>query len=313
MTDPAAPKIAILLATYNGAACLQEQLDSFAAQTVPPALILVGDDGSSDDTRAILTAFAEAHPALNLQLTDGPCRGAAQNFLSLLRQCPDWVDVAALSDQDDVWLPDKLHRGLRALESDPSPRDSLLYCGRSWECDASLKKLSLSRGLKKPAGFRHALVQNVAGGNTMMLNRAALDLARSASSEARKLVVHDWWLYQIITGAGGRVIFDDAPLLLYRQHGGNLIGANRGLEAKKKRLRMLVSGRFRRWNTINIAALSASAHRLTPDHRAVLLQFAQERNHGLIRRLIMLWRTGLYRQGVQGTISLYLAAILRRV
>lgn len=313
MTDRAAPKIAILMATYNGAACLQEQLDSFAAQSLPPAQVLVGDDGSSDETRAIVQAFGEAHPALNVQLIEGPCRGAAQNFLSLLRHCPDWVDVAALSDQDDVWLPDKLQRGLRALAQDPAPEDMLLYCGRSWECDVTLKKLSISRGLKKAAGFRHALVQNVAGGNTMMLNRPAQDLVRAASPEARKLVVHDWWLYQIITGAGGRVIFDDAPLLLYRQHEGNLIGANRGLEAKKKRLRMLVSGRFRRWNTVNIAALSASAHRLTPEHRAVLQDFAEARNHGLLGRLAMLRRTGLYRQGVRGTLSLYLAAVLRRI
>ena len=322
-------KVAILLATYNGARygarILQEQLDSYLRQSHPPALLLVSDDGSKDDTRAILADFARAHPELPVTVLDGPQMGAAQNFLSLLRQVPDWVDVVALSDQDDVWLPDKLRRGVRALCQAPEPvgepvgepvtgsGNCLLYCGRSWECDDKLDNLNLSRGLKRPASFRHALVQNVAGGNTMMLNRAALRLCQAASLEARKIVVHDWWIYQIITGVGGAVIFDDAPLLLYRQHDGNLIGANRGFNAKKTRLRMLVSGRFRRWNTMNIKALTASADRLTPENRKLLDMFAQERNRSFLHRVGLIWRAGLYRQGLQGSVSLYLAALLRRI
>lgn len=323
MTDISAssrPRVAVLLATYNGAAALQAQLDSIANQTRQPALLLVSDDRSRDESCEIVRGFAKAHPEIKVDLQTGPCMGAAQNFLSLLRRVPRDIDFAALSDQDDVWLPDKLKLGLRAIMSAEEaaqgrtgPKASLLYCGRSWECDADLGNRRLSRGARRPASFRHALVQNVAGGNTMMLNRPALDLCRVASLEARKLVVHDWWLYQIITGAGGRVIFDDTPLLLYRQHGGNLIGANRGLEAKKKRLSMLFSGRFRRWNTVNIKALMASAQRLTPENRAVLEMFAHDRNGPLWQRVSMIRRAGLYRQGVQGRLSLYLAAVLRRI
>jgi glycosyltransferase involved in cell wall biosynthesis len=309
------PKVAVLLATYNGAAALQAQLDSIAEQSLPPVLLLVSDDASRDDSCAIVQRFAEAHPDIQVDLKTGPCMGAAQNFLSLLRRVPVEIDFVALSDQDDVWLPDKLRRGVYALQeaAQTAPETSLLYCGRSWECNAELGNRRLSRGIKRPVSFRHALVQNVAGGNTMMLNRTAINLCGAASSEARKLVVHDWWLYQIITGVGGRVIFDMTPLLLYRQHGGNLIGANRGLEAKKKRLLMLFSGRFRRWNTINIKALMASSHRLTPENRALLQIFAQDRNGPLWRRVSMVWRIGLYRQGLQGSLSLYLAALLRRI
>ncbi|WP_315900558.1 glycosyltransferase [Maritimibacter alkaliphilus] len=329
MTTPTA-KIAILMATYNGADCLRAQLDSFATQTVTPALILVSDDGSRDDSRAIVQAFAEDNPALQVELLEGPRKGAAQNFLHLLQSCPPWIDYAALSDQDDVWLDDKLERGLRALQgaeaaaqrsaapvpepiptpaAPPRPR---LFCGRSWECDATLGNRRLSRGLRRPASFRHALVQNLAGGNTMMLDRAGLDLLQAASREVRKLVVHDWWIYQLITGVGGEILFDPVPLLLYRQHQGNLIGANRGLVAKRVRLRMLFNGRFRRWNTINIAALRGSAHRLTPENRQVLELFAEERNGPPLQRLSMLRRSGLHRQGLAGQMSLYLAALLRR-
>ncbi len=309
----AAAKVAVLLATYNGAARLGEQLASYRAQQRQPDLILVSDDGSTDQTRQILADFAAQNPDLALQVIDGPCRGAAQNFLHLLRQTPDWVDVVALSDQDDVWLPDKLQTGLEWLAQTKAAQTPLLYCGRSWECDENLQNRTLSRGLLRPASFRHALVQNVAGGNTMILHRPALNLVRAASHEARKVVVHDWWIYQIISGAGGQILFDDTPRILYRQHIGNLIGANRGFAAKKKRLRSLVSGRFRRWNTLNIKALSASAHRLTTENRALLNRFAHDRNGGLWARARLIWDAGLYRQGLAGTLSLYLAVLLRRL
>lgn len=307
MTSPA---VAVLLATYNGAACLGEQLDSYAAQTHRPALILVSDDGSKDETCAIVRRFSDEHPELVVELVAGPCRGVSANFLSLLSQTPDWVDIVALSDQDDVWLPDKLARGVQALCDGDGLR---LYCGRTWECNVDLGHRRKSRAPVRPTGFRHALVQNVAGGNTMMLNRSALDLVQGAASEQRKVVVHDWWLYQIISGGGGTVIYDREPVLLYRQHDKNLIGANRGWRAKLFRVRKMLSGRFRRWNTINIKALSASGHRLTAENRALLEVFAKGRNASLWQRLRMLRRTGVYRQGPLGQMSLYAAALLGRL
>lgn len=309
----ARPSVAILLATYNGASCIQEQLESYLSQTRAPDLILVSDDGSTDDTLAIIEAFRDSHPEIRCHIGKGPRRGSAKNFLSLIQDTPDWIDVVALSDQDDVWLPDKLERGLSALSEASPGSEILLYCARTFECDAALNRPRLSRGITRPPAFRHALVQNIAGGNTMMLNRAALDLVRAASREVAKLVVHDWWIYQIVTGAGGRVIFDPRPALLYRQHGGNLIGANTGIAARLRRVRLMLSGRFRRWNTINLLALKASSHRLTPENRRLLAEFEACRQAGAWQRLRLLRRTGLYRQGFFGLLSLYAAALLGRL
>lgn len=306
------PSIAILLATFNGAANLREQLDSYAAQTLPAARLIVSDDGSQDETLALLTEFAAAHPELPLTLIAGPRRGAARNFLHLLRAVPPEIDMVAISDQDDVWLPEKLAHGAAVLAAADRAIPTL-FGGRSWVCDAHLGQRHLSSLPLRAPGFRHALVQNIAGGNTMMLNRAALEVLQPASLEPRKLVVHDWWIYQIITGVGGRVVFDPEPLLLYRQHGGNLIGANHGLAAKFRRFRLLLSGRFRRWNSINIKALNASVHRLTPQNRQILADFEQLRRSGMIERLRLLKRTGLYRQDLQGLLSLWLAALLGRI
>lgn len=303
------PVVAVLLATYNGAACLQEQLDSLAAQTYPPARVLVSDDGSTDATRAIVSGFAARHPALGVEILEGPRRGSAANFLSLLARCPEDVDMACFCDQDDVWLPGKIARALAQLD----PASLQMYCARTWECDETLQNRRASRLHPRPPGFANALVQNIAAGNTIALMGPALALSRAAAREAGAVVVHDWWIYQLLTGAGAQVIYDTEPVLLYRQHRGNLIGANRGPLATLRRLRHLFTGTFRRWNNINLAALETSAQRLTPENRRLMRAFAAGREGGPRARISMLRRTGVYRQGRLGEASLRLAALLGRL
>lgn len=307
-----APAIAVLMATCNGAAFLRDQLDSLAAQSLPPRWLVVSDDGSTDGTGAILSGFAARNPQISLHLLDGPRQGAAANFLFLLRHVPAEADLVAIADQDDVWLPDKLMRGARMLAAQPRGRPALLGT-RTLVCDEGLQQRHPSPLWRRPFGFRHALVQSVAGGNTMMMNRATVSLAAAAAAEARQVVMHDWWLYQIVSGAGGQVLFDLQPQVLYRQHGANQIGANDGLWAKLRRLQALVRGDFRRWNGINLRALQASAHRLTPENRALVTGFAHLQHGGLGARLAGLHRLGLYRQGVAGRASLWLAALLGRI
>jgi glycosyltransferase involved in cell wall biosynthesis len=304
------PAIAVLMATFDGAAHLAAQLDSIAGQTLPPRWLVISDDGSTDDTLAILSEFAARNTAIEVSFLQGPRLGAAANFLHLLRHVPEGADVAALSDQDDVWLPGKLADGVALLGAANLP---VLLGTRTLVCDESLGGAHPSPLWRRPFGFGHALVQSFAGGNTMMLNRAAIALAFAAAAEAGRVVMHDWWLYQIISGAGGRVVFDLRPQLYYRQHGANQIGANRGPIAKLHRLRALLRGDFRAWNGINLQALTASAHRLTPENRAVLMGFARLRDLPLPARVAQFRRLGLYRQGPAGTASLWLALALGRL
>lgn len=308
-TDPT-PSIAVLVATYNGAATLGAQLSSFSRQTWRPKLVLVSDDGSQDETRAIVSDFAEDNPELQIILVEGPRQGAASNFLSLLQQVPSGIDLVAFADQDDVWLEEKLQRGARALTESEGPT---LYCARTWECSADLKQRRLSQDRATDPGFAHAIVQNIAGGNTMMLNRAAWVQLAEASYEAGRVVIHDWWIYQIITGMGGRVIYDPEPVLLYRQHGRNSIGANRGLCAKYRRAHSLLTGGYSAWSRTNVAALRASAHRFTPENRALLERFAEGRSAGLRNRVAMLRQTGIRRHGSEGRLALWAAVLLNRL
>jgi len=303
--------VAIVMGTFDGADMLPMQLESFAAQSLLPSRIVISDDGSRDATRAVISAWANAHPEIDTAVIEGPRRGAAQNFLSLLRQDLG-TDFLAISDQDDVWLPEKLKVAVEALRRLPESLPAL-YCGRTWEVPHDLSRRKLSRGAPRPPGFSHALVQNIAGGNTMVLNRAGAQAIREAARVTSDCVVHDWWIYQVISGIGGTVIFDNTPHLLYRQHEGNVIGANRGFAATLLRAHALVSGRFSDWCDCNIAAMRQIEDRLTPANRGLLEAFVVARTLPPLQSLAAIRRAGFYRQGWRAQLSLYLAAVLGKL
>lgn len=314
-TVAAPAHVAILMAVYDGSLTLPEQLASFVAQDHTDWQLIASDDGSSDDSRAVLARFAEGGGPHKVHSLDGPGQGAAQNFLFLIRQaaalCPpdSWL---AFSDQDDVWLPNRLSRGLAALSAGPTEQPAL-YCSRTWITDKQLGGRRLSPPRPQPPGLRNALVQNIAAGNTILLNPAGARLVMAAAAEVVDVVLHDWWIYLLITAAGGRVVHDDEPTLLYRQHTENQIGANDHLRARLKRVGMILTGTWRDWNNINAAALLASKARLAPEGQDLVLRFQAMRESWLLLRLWRLARLGLYRQTRASTLALWFAALLGRV
>lgn len=303
-------QVLVLMGLRNGAAHLQAQLDSLAAQDHADWTLIASDDGSTDGTGAILQAFARGAGAGRVTVLAGPCRGVAANYLSLLRSLPSGPCWVAFADQDDVWMPDRLSRGLAALAGQAGPA---LYCSRTW-IDRAGAGLRLSPARPRPPSFANALVQNVAAGNTILLNPAAGALLAAAAREVETILLHDWWAYQMVTGAGGVVLHDDRPTILYRQHAGNLIGANDGWRARLARLRAMLGGVLRDWNGTNLAALQAVTHRLDPRARRQLQAFAQARSlPGALARIRALRGLGLYRQTRASTAALWLAAALGRI
>jgi glycosyltransferase involved in cell wall biosynthesis len=304
------------MAVFNGAPHLAAQLQSLADQSHADWDLITSDDGSTDAGDAILADFAarwQAGPARHgVTRLAGPSRGFVRNFFHLLRQVPRAAAFAALSDQDDVWFPDKLERALAALAALPKGQPGL-YCARSLICDADLRPLRPSPRFRRPVTFRNALVQSAGGGNTMVLNPAAIRLVQAALTEAEDAAAHDWWLYQIVTACGGSVLRDSEPVLHYRQHGGNAIGANTALAGRLYRIFFVMGRRFAAWNDVNLRSLAASRHRFTPEAAAVLDHYVAARNGPVWARLRALWASGVYRQHRRGTVALYLACLFGRL
>ncbi|WP_313740169.1 glycosyltransferase family 2 protein [Pseudomonas sp.] len=303
--------VAILMCTYNGGAFLREQLESFADQTYTHWTLYVSDDASTDATRTILKEYQARWGEGRLRLFDGPCEGFGKNFISLLKRADVHADFYAFSDQDDVWFNDKLERSVASLVTRPDSEPAL-FCSRTQLVDATRQTLGFSPLFARPPSFKNALVQSLAGANTMTINQAARDLMLQLPDDA-DIVAHDWLAYLLVSGCGGHVHYDARASLEYRQHGRNVIGANNRLQDRVKRLRKMLSGRFVTWNDANVRILRALDPWLTAESRAVLAHFEKGRRASALTRCYELRRSGVYRQTTLGNITLIIAALLARV
>ena len=273
----------MLLSTFDGARHLRPQLRSLAQQTYRRWTLLWRDDGSSDETTALIDAFRSelGEERCVAAAVPGGHLGITGSFLALLRQVPAG-HVAAFADQDDVWLPEKLARGVSALQAVPADRPAL-YCARQCLVDEDLSPLGLSPQPNRSAGFPAALTQNVATGCTVMLNQAAIALV--AASEPPDGTLHDWWSYLLVSAAGGQLIADPVPVVLYRQHSANAVGAphsllRRGVMALRRGPDAFMQ-LFRR----HVAGLLASGTVLSPEAVRDLRILEDALSGGLLPRL----------------------------
>ena len=304
------PSVTILMCTYNGERYLAEQLDSIALQTHSAWRLIVSDDGSTDGTLQILKAYQDRWGAEKLEIRKGPCRGFVANFLSLACDKKIDADFFAFSDQDDVWLPNKLGVAFGHMQGHDHGIPHL-YGSRTTCVDEHLRVVGASPRFAFPCGFRNALIQSFAGGNTMVFNRKAKQLFELAG--IKDVPVHDWWAYLLVSGAGGHVHYDPNSYLLYRQHRGSLIGANDSMMARVRRLLSVLGGEFRGWTDRHLVALNESIDLLDGQSRETLGVFTRLRGGTLPQRIRMVEVCGLYRQTWRGTLSLYLAILFHRL
>ena len=304
------PKIAILLATRNGAEFLHQQLESFRAQTYPNWELIASDDGSTDRTVELLERFAASVPQ-RVVIRKGPQQGFWQNFAALVRGDMEGAELFAYSDQDDVWFAEKLARAVAWFEGQ-SPAVPALYFTRTELIARDGAPLGHSPLFVRPPSFRNALVQNIGGGNTMVFNRAAHEVLCATPADA-VMVSHDWWTYQMITGVGGISHYDAWPSLQYRQHGGNLVGGNIGFRARLTRLFAFAGGRVVTWNDINLKLLDRVRSALTPAHAVVLDRYTRARKAWWPVRMWLFLRSGVYRQTLVENLGLGLGVLFGRV
>lgn len=310
-SHPSVPKVAVLMCTMQGQHFLAEQLNSIATQTHPRWAIWASDDGSDDHTHAILEYYQSHWGEDRISIHAGPAEGSTANFLSLTCRADIDADYFAYADQDDVWESDKLERAVNWLKTVPDGIPAL-YGSRTLLVDARNQHIGYSPLFDREPDFRNALVQSIAGGNTMVFNRAARDLLRQAGENV-EAVTHDWWAYMLVTGCGGLVHYDPYPTVRYRQHDANQFGSNVDPVAQLRRARLLLQGRFRGWVDRNLQALQRVSHLMTPANQRVLNDFAQARQRGLLARMVGLRRVGIFRQTTLGNLGLTVAALINRL
>lgn len=303
------PEVAILLCTYNGEKYLADQLDSFERQTHSRWHVWASDDGSTDETHEILRRYQHKWGAGRLTLLEGPCAGSTANFMSLAYNHDITADYYAFSDQDDIWENDKLERAVSWLNTLPAAKPAL-YCSRTRLVDEHNKEIGFSQLFKRPPSFANALMQNIAGGNTMLFNNA---IRAVLGTTVPTVVIHDWWLYLAVTACGGTVKYDDYPSLRYRQHQENLIGMNISWEARRSRIRQLFTGHYRRWTDCNLAALGTISNDISPTNIDILQRFTHARQQPVLARLAAFRQLGLYRQTPLGNLGLCAGVLFNKL
>ncbi len=299
------------MCTLNGEKFLAEQLDSIQNQDYKNWTLYVNDDGSKDTTLAILKGYQKKWGANKLHIRRGPQKGFSQNFLQIINDKKIQADLYFLCDQDDVWMPHKLSHTIKKL-SKLDPLKSTLYCARTTYVSSDAKKIiTKSKLFLKPPSFKNAIVQCIAGGNSMAFNNSLKRVTQRYLKA--EIVSHDWWLYILNELVGGQTFYDKESTILYRQHSHSIVGANTGFLAKLKRIKMILNGTFRIWNTKHMEILNKIYIDDSRQNIEIIYQFFIQRDQSLMSRFHMIHRLGIYRQTWDEHLGLYVGAILHKL
>lgn len=221
-------KVEILLATYNGAQYLREQLESIVNQDCECWVVRACDDASTDATYDILKEYQEKYPDKFIITKNKQGFGSAKkNFMNLIKNST--CDYVMCCDQDDVWLPNKITLTLQAMQENEQSEIPVLVHTDLKVVDANLNVLSESffehSNFRKEFELNEILIQNFVTGCTMMMNRPMATLM-SRVEDCDRILMHDW-VASILATSVGKVAFVDTPTMLYRQHEINSVGAKK--------------------------------------------------------------------------------------
>jgi rhamnosyltransferase len=235
------PKIAVLLATYNGAEFVAEQVRSILAQEGVNVHIFLSDDGSRDETVSSVQAITTDNLTV---LTPKSSGSAAQNFIRLVMDA-DWdeFDFVCLADQDDIWRPTKLRRAVDVI----SERDCAAYASSVTAYWPDGREVYVRKS--KPQRKYDYIFEAGGPGCTMVVptEQARFLRNRLGAMDANELNLvnhHDWLFYSIFRHAERPWCIDKVSGLMYRQHTKNVLGASNGVKAKLARLRLIASGEY---------------------------------------------------------------------
>lgn len=292
-------KTDILLATYNSGEYAAELVSSILAQTYGDFTLVIRDDGSTDNTMDVIAGFDD--PRIRLIPDRTPSGSAAANFYTLLGLSD--ADYIMFADADDFWLPDKVEKTMALMKQYEQRygKDCPVLI-HSDACiadkDLNITGDSLFRYEKidpERTALNQLLGQNVVTGCTMMINRALHGLVPSAPRDS---VMHDWWL-ALTACCFGQIGLVDRPLMYYRQHGDNSVGAynasNLAVSAKRfadrERYRIIYRSMFRQAGCF----LETFGDSLSPEQRRLCAEYASLEDKNRAQKIASIFRNRFFK------------------
>lgn len=281
-------KVNIVLSTYNGARFLAEQLGSIQKQTFTDWQLLIRDDGSTDITPQIISEFVKADPRIHfINEHDRQNFGVIKNFFTLVKY--EKADYYFFSDQDDVWLPDKMATMLDEVIHNDKSQPLMIYMDLSVvDQDLNVTHPSMIRSQSHHANttLLAELTENTVTGGVAMINHALAEKWEDTDD----VIMHDWYLALLAT-ATGKLVYIDKPGELYRQHDNNVLGARTFRKRLAKWLNPL-QALEKYWWLITTSQRQAELLLGQPDlstiQRELIGAYVGLINHGMMQRINLL-------------------------
>ncbi|MBM6949110.1 glycosyltransferase [Mordavella massiliensis] len=218
-------RIAVLLSSYNGCEFIEDQINSILHQKGNFEITLyIRDDGSSDSTCDIIKRLQGLHS--NIILFEGENIGVNSSFLELMRLAKK-SDYYAISDQDDIWMDDKLSSAILQLQRIERESRPLLYGSASLCVDKGLNALSVEPHIYRSISVYNTMIQNFIGGHTQVFNYKFCEIALK-TFDAESVFLYDSFFTNIGMIYKG-LVFDETPHVMYRLHEKNAVGTGVGL------------------------------------------------------------------------------------
>lgn len=273
-------KVAILLSTYNGERYIEEQIESLLKQTYQNIEIYIRDDGSTDNTVAVLEQY-RGMEHVHLFTGEGNL-GYPQGFFALLDMNIE-ADYFGFCDQDDVWYPDKIERAVNALDAKGQDKPVLFYAACDY-CDENLNFIKPSPKFSFQPEFRNSLFTCLALGYTMVMNKPAKELV--TKRRAKKHLNKDEWMGMELS-AFGELIYDSKPCAKYRRNPGSfsITRDNNFFSIQMERFKLYFRGDgFKQIHEWHEEFYEEFADELSPEKRKEL-EFFINKKYNIIRNL----------------------------
>jgi glycosyltransferase involved in cell wall biosynthesis len=310
-------RINILMATYNGERFIEQQLQSIIGQTYKNWRLFIRDDASTDETLNIIRNYQIKDERIQLITDNLGNLGSCQNFSLLMNSIKNSSGYIMFTDQDDVWLPDKISDTLNEMtfiEDKYGKKYPLLVYTNFSYVDEELKLISSKKNFSatkiKNLRFTNILAQSPIYGCTVMLNKKLADVIKYIPSTAEN---HDYWI-ALVASAFGKISYLNKKTILYRQHGKNISGHHDNNSFWKRVDRILVNkknfedAQSKMQMALDFANIYCGS--LSSSHKKAIEDFI---NFYKTKAILLLWkniRNGVRRQTITQTVLFYISVLL---
>lgn len=303
-------EITVIMTAYNGKNYIEEQIQSILTGSFQDFSIRVFDDGSTDGTRELLERLSKEYPEKIVYTANPQNKGVIRNFTEGAYEADS--PYIMFSDQDDVWLPDKLLKTLEHMkeqEKKNGGRTPVVVFTDTKVVDEKLKELAPSfHGVSHLDPYKtdlaHLLMENKLIGCTMMINQPLREKLSKVPEKAR---MHDWWI-GLIGASMGVVSYLPEATLLYRQHEKNVVGSQSFGSYVGARLSGLLEQRkvLKKTEAQAEALLELFGSELSSEKREIIAAFASLQSGGFIKKRRILIKYGFWKTGLVRNIGVFL-------